>query len=97
VINSFPVEKSIVQKEQASNSYHLSAYYLSKVEAELPINLISPVVFSTILFWLTAFNHEVKRYFIFMGVICAEALGAVAIGTAISALAPNVEVASALR
>ena len=31
VIQIFPLEKHIMQKERAAKSYHLSAYFLSKV------------------------------------------------------------------
>ena len=51
----------IVQKEQASKSYSLSAYYLSKFFSELPVNLLGPLIFSTLVFWLTGLNHDTER------------------------------------
>lgn len=96
VINSFPVEKDIVQKEQASNTYSLSAYYLSKFFSELPLNLLGPVIFATMVFWIINFDHSLVNYGIFLATICLSALSAIGLGTLISTLAPNIEVAAAL-
>ena len=96
VINSFPVEKGIVQKEQASNAYSLSAYYLSKFFSELPLNLLGPSIFASMVFWIIHFNHSLVNYGIFLATICLSALSAIGLGTLISTLAPNTEVAAAL-
>jgi ATP-binding cassette, subfamily G (WHITE), member 2 len=52
VINAFPVEKAVIIKEQASSSYKLSAYFLSKFLSELPLNLLGPALFGTIVYWV---------------------------------------------
>lgn len=96
VINSFPREKGIVQKEQASNAYSLSAYYLSKFFSELPLNLLGPTIFSSMVFWIVHFNHSLANYGIFLATMCLSALSAIGLGTLISTLAPNMEVAAAL-
>jgi ATP-binding cassette subfamily G (WHITE) protein 2 len=96
VINSFPREKGIVQKEQASNAYSLSAYYLSKFFSELPLNLLGPSIFSSMVFWIIHFNHSLVNYGIFLATMCLSALSAIGLGTLISTLAPNTEVAAAL-
>jgi ABC-type multidrug transport system permease subunit len=97
VLSSFPIEKLIVQKEQASNWYYLSAYYISKFVSEIPTNLLGPVIFATVLYWSVAFDHTVEKYFIWLGFVCEMALTAVGLGFMLSALAPNVEVATAMR
>jgi ABC-type multidrug transport system permease subunit len=96
VINIFPIEAGIIRKEQASNSYSLSAYFLSKFISELPLNLFGPCIFATLVFWLTGFEHSLEHYGIFLAIVCLASLSAIGTGTFISTLAPNVEVAGAL-
>lgn len=42
----------MVIKEQASSAYKLSAYFMSKFLSELPLNLLGPAIFGTLLFWI---------------------------------------------
>lgn len=51
-INTFPVEKAVVIKEQASSAYRLSAYFMSKFLSELPLNLLGPALFGSLLYWI---------------------------------------------
>ena len=50
VLNTFPKEKVIVNREISSNAYKLNSYFLSKFFVELPINILPPLVFSLILY-----------------------------------------------
>lgn len=96
VITTFPVEKGIVQKEQASSAYSLSAYYLSKFFSELPLNLVGPAIFISMVFWIINFDHTLANYGVFLATTCLASLSAVGLGILISTLAPNTEVATAL-
>lgn len=46
------MEKAVVIKEQASSAYRLSAYFVSKFLSELPLNLLGPALFGTLLYWI---------------------------------------------
>lgn len=47
---SDPTEKAIIAKERASGSYRLSAYYMSKVIADLPLNFALPTLMYLVFF-----------------------------------------------
>ena len=78
-INLFAAEKNIVIREQASGAYATSAYYLSKLVAELP-KLSSKFVFCTLVYWIVGFNPDPTRYLNFLLIVICECLAAQAIG-----------------
>ena len=78
-INLFAAEKNIVIREQASGAYATSAYYLSKLVAELP-KLSSKFVFCTLVYWIVGFNPDPTRYLNFLLIVVCECLAAQAIG-----------------
>ena len=78
-INLFAGEKFIVIREQASGAYSTSAYYLSKLVAELP-KLSSKLVFCTLVYWIVGFNPDPVRFLRFVVIVLSEVLAAQAIG-----------------
>jgi ABC-type multidrug transport system ATPase subunit len=48
VLNSFPKEKVIVDRERAGRAYNTLSYFVAKVLVEMPVNLIPVVVYDCI-------------------------------------------------
>eukprot|EP00826_Nyctotherus_ovalis_P046225 TRINITY_DN51_c0_g1_i3.p1 TRINITY_DN51_c0_g1~~TRINITY_DN51_c0_g1_i3.p1 ORF type:complete len:700 (-),score=192.14 TRINITY_DN51_c0_g1_i3:124-2223(-) len=61
VILVFPEERAVFLREQASSLYEISAYFLGKVIAELPLNLLVPLITLLMTFWLWNMN-DVHSY-----------------------------------
>ena len=74
-IFSFPMERTIIFKERASGSYHLSAYFLSKTLSEMPTRLVLPTVFWTIAYWMAGIN---PRFEVFLGTLGCTLLAVLA-------------------
>jgi len=77
---SFPAERTIIFKERASGSYHLSAYFMAKTLSDLPTRLILPLVFLSISYWMAAANPSFVTFLatcmcLLLGVLCGESLG----------------------
>ena len=76
--------------------YHISAYYVAKAVVEIPFTLISPLLFGSILYYMTFLDPAPERFAVFMGLLLMEALCGTALGIMVSALAPTAKVAGAI-
>ncbi|KAL8510332.1 hypothetical protein ACS0TY_017224 [Phlomoides rotata] len=85
----FPKERLVLAKERSSGMYRLSSYFFALSLGEVPMELVLPTVFFTIVYWMAGLRATAGAFFsglfaILFNVICAEGLG-LAIGAAIMA------------
>merc|ERR1719215_361730 len=71
----FLPERTIIMKERAAGSYHLSAYFLAKSLSELPIKLFLPFLFLAISFPMVSLSPS---FVIFCGICGIQLLAALA-------------------
>ncbi|ORX88800.1 hypothetical protein K493DRAFT_341060 [Basidiobolus meristosporus CBS 931.73] len=79
-ISIFAEERNVFLREHGGGYYGLSAYFFSKIIVELPINIIMPIIFSAITYWMIGLQADVGKFFIYMVVnvlvaLCGSALG----------------------
>jgi hypothetical protein len=74
----------------------VSAYFISRILAEMPVNIIIPTIYATIIYWAVGLNPDPYRFLIFLAVVVLETQCAVALGYAISAISPDAKVAQAM-
>ncbi|KAJ3207202.1 hypothetical protein HDU67_007611 [Dinochytrium kinnereticum] len=81
MINSFPSERLLVLRERAAGTYRVSAYFLAKNLSEAAVQLISPIVFSVIVYPLVGMQGDVTKFFIFLAfmILCSTAANSVAL------------------
>ena len=89
-------EKVIVMRERQANSYYLWIYYLSKLLTQLPLDMVVPVLFSCIVYWIVGLNPDVIAFGIFVLLTVIVAIAAVGLGFLIGAMAPNIQAAQAM-
>lgn len=73
-------ESSVITRERRTGAYRLSAYYVAKIVAEWPIEILYPSVFFTVCFWSAGLNTNffifIQCYFIYIfHIFCASSLG----------------------
>ncbi|CAF1236559.1 unnamed protein product [Didymodactylos carnosus] len=68
---SFPFERSVINKERASGSYRLSAYFMAKSVSEAPLKLVLPTAFLIIAYWMANIN---PFFPVFLGFLVFELL-----------------------
>jgi len=77
---SFPSERAVIEKERASGSFRLSAYFVAKSLAEAPLKLILPTLFLIISYWMARINNNFGIFvailvFQLLSILVAESLG----------------------
>ena len=76
-ILSIPSERDVINKERASGSFRLSAYYIAKCLSESPLKLVIPGISFIIAYWMENLNPSFPIFlgilaFLFMVVLVAE-------------------------
>ena len=94
VLNTFPKEKLMVNRERAGRAYDTTSYFLAKFFVEIPLNVLPSFIYSLIVYWLVGLNKD--RFGEFVGIGMLETCVAVALGLAVSAAVPTVEAANAV-
>lgn len=65
-IYSFAPERSVVEKERSSATYRLSAYFLGKIIGELPVEVVLPLFFCTVTYWMIGLSDTAQGYFLYV-------------------------------
>ncbi|SPN79811.1 ABC2 type transporter superfamily protein [Brazilian cedratvirus IHUMI] len=65
-IYSFAPERNVVEKERSSATYRLSAYFLGKILGELPVEVVLPLLFCTITYWMIGLSDTAQGYFLYL-------------------------------
>jgi ABC-type multidrug transport system ATPase subunit len=88
---TFPIERTIIFKERASGSYHLSAYFLSKTLSEMPTRLVLPTMFWTIAYWMSNVNPSFSVFLGTLGCLLLAVLAGESYGLLCGALVMDFE------
>ncbi|KAJ6316547.1 hypothetical protein OIU78_019764 [Salix suchowensis] len=79
-IFTFPQERAMLSKERAADMYRLSAYFLARTTSDLPLDLILPVLFLLVVYFMAGLRLSVARFFltmltVFLSIVAAQGLG----------------------
>eukprot|EP00742_Colponemidia_sp_Colp-10_P009736 GILJ01010646.1.p1 GENE.GILJ01010646.1~~GILJ01010646.1.p1 ORF type:complete len:601 (+),score=87.48 GILJ01010646.1:39-1805(+) len=93
VINSFPSERILTLRERAAGTYFASAYFLAKIVSETPLQLVPPVVFSCIVYFMVGLQATAAKFFMFVFFMILCSVASVSLALAVSALSRVTNVA----
>ncbi|GJP86154.1 hypothetical protein CLOP_g16215 [Closterium sp. NIES-67] len=98
---TFLEDRKSVQKEQEDGVYHISAYYAARTLLSLPYEILPPVFYSCIVYWMTGLNPSGGRFVLFTLVLVLDTMVAssigMAVGTATSTVKQAISIAAILQ
>ncbi|KAJ2797856.1 hypothetical protein H4R21_004155, partial [Coemansia helicoidea] len=65
VVTAFAGERLVFLRESQGGYYALPAYFLSKNIIELPIQVIMPIIYSSISYWLLGLRHDGVKFIVY--------------------------------
>jgi hypothetical protein len=79
-ILQFGSDRQVHEKERANATYRLSAFFVSRVCSDVPMEWAFPLVFTCIVYWTSNLNHDVWRFFLLMLILFFLTVNGVATG-----------------
>ncbi|XP_054819464.1 ABC transporter G family member 22-like isoform X2 [Prosopis cineraria] len=97
-IFTFPQERAMLAKERAVDMYRLSAYFVARTTSDVPLDLILPVLFLLVVYFMAGLRLSADSFFysiltVFLCIVAAQGLG-LAIGATLMDLKKATTLAS---
>eukprot|EP00030_Apusomonadida_sp_AF-17_P000891 a177202_111.p1 GENE.a177202_111~~a177202_111.p1 ORF type:complete len:678 (-),score=280.97 a177202_111:18-1865(-) len=92
-VTTIPSERSVFTKERQAGAYRLSAYFMSKGLADIPIALAFPLAIMVFVYFTTtaASAYAADKFFIYLLILLLQVLTAQSIGLLVSACIMNLK------
>ncbi|CAG8696953.1 21385_t:CDS:10, partial [Cetraspora pellucida] len=90
-ITAFPLDFEVLSKERQSRSYRLLTYFLSKQIAELPLIIVFPVTYLSIVYWTTGMAPSASSFFAYTATAILTTLSSQSFGYLAGATFMNVQ------
>ncbi|GFZ09271.1 ABC-2 type transporter family protein [Actinidia rufa] len=73
-IFTFPQERAMLNKERAADMYRLSAYFVARTTSDLPLDLLLPLLFLLVVYFMAGLRNSAGPFFLSMATVSSSAL-----------------------
>ncbi|KAK9079231.1 hypothetical protein SSX86_000901 [Deinandra increscens subsp. villosa] len=95
-IFTFPQERAMLKKERGADMYKLSAYFVARTMSDIPLDLLLPLIFLLIVYFMAGLRLTAQAFFLTMVIIFLCILAAQGLGLAIGAAVMDLNRATTL-
>jgi ABC-type multidrug transport system ATPase subunit len=92
--HTFPLERNIMIRERKVGTYYLSSYYISKIVSDFLIQIIHPIIFTSIVYYNIGFQPSIDKFFIFMGFMILSSMSATSISNMVSCICIRIDLST---
>jgi len=96
VVNTFCGDMEVLRREHENQMYRTDVFFVAKSIADLPILVLQPLLFTSILYYMVGLNPGAGQFFTCVGIVVLVANTAVSYGYLISCASKNLEMALAI-
>lgn len=84
---TFYQDRLLLRQEQEAGIYHISAYFTSRIILYLPYEVLCPLLFGAIVYWMVGLNSSFGRFVLFELLLVLDCMVASSVGLAVGAIA----------
>lgn len=92
--HSFPLERNIMLRERSAGAYRVSAYFVAKTIGDMIFQILSPILYTCIVYYNIGFQSEASKFFIFMAFMILASMAATSISNMISCICVSIELST---
>ncbi|OMH80189.1 ATP-binding cassette sub-family G member 2 [Zancudomyces culisetae] len=93
VLSTFTAERQVFIREHSNRAYFVTPYFFAKLLVEFPLQVVSPVIFATISFFMVGYTRTVEQFFIYLLTCLLMSLTGFSMGFFISTIFADISTA----
>ncbi|CAM9468595.1 unnamed protein product [Discosporangium mesarthrocarpum] len=98
-LQTLAVERPVIALERMDEGYSASSYFMAKVLAEIPVDMVFPIIFGSTVYFMAGLNKPIggfTKLAKFLGILLLQGQASSALGLMVGCLSPSSEVANLL-
>ncbi|CAM6106595.1 unnamed protein product [Calypogeia fissa] len=95
-IFTFPQERAMLAKERGADMYRLSAYFMSRTLADIPLDFLLPIMFQLVAYFMGNLRMTGEAFFLTLFIVFLVVMSSAGLGLAIGACVTDLRKATTM-